>query len=521
MATGDKSLWRNMSRGVRTIDFYQTRLSPMILIHSTKFQHLETLNLSSLLPVRFPQHWISRLPDSIRTLSFPDPKEQISANENFPRQLTLLKIPGSANHTAIIPCLPPSLASFIISGSFDPQLVSSLPPHLTHLECATKVSNESIALLGRGITRLELTKSDALTDDCNVNLPPRLTHLRLCSPSLTSDFFLNLPHTLQKLYLPDSKRLGCEIATMLPPTLRTLHVPKKTFEGLLNTPFKSIPASITDIDLSAAMLTAEIIDLIPLSLIAKPHQLPDYLRPDLVERFLPQVGSNFRIPAWLPIASLTLDRWMLLPSTLTNLDLGAMTESYFPVLRFSPFLHLPRSLETLRADSVGEMSEADFAALPQGLKVLRIISLRTLTDHEVEILPPRLTVLELGALCKITGASAKLLPRTLRIFAAGKNTCFSSDTIVDLPRGLEVLDLIWSASIDDSAIPHLPRSLKDLRLNHAFQLTDASLPFFPPNLTMLDLAQSTLLSHAALTKRFSNKVLIILPYGRNLEDPPW
>lgn len=521
MGTGNKALRQNLSRGIRQIEYYQLRLPPIILEQAATFQHLDSLILSSLLPVALPKHWISRLPPTIRTLSIPGPTDAISSEESFPPQLSYLKLAGNKDISNIIPRLPATLTTLETFSSFDSSLIPQLPPHLTHLQCAVEVGNTSIAQLGRALTHLDLSNTKALEDDCAAHLPPNLTYLRLESPSISPAFLLLLPRTIKKLILADSNLLDASIFALLPPNLQSLKVPRYTFSNLTDQQFKAIPAALTDVDLSEAdLLTKSILDLIPNNLVAQPALLPDHLREPLISRYLPLVGDKFRVPSWLVPSMRILDTWTLLPSTLTNLDLGGIFDSCFHGQTTSPLALLPSSLRSLRLDYVNTLSEADFGALPRGLTLLRAVSLKSLSDDAVRLLPAHLTCLELGAVNKnLTGACAKLLPRTLQIFIAGKNECFTSETIVDLPRRLEVLDLGWSKTFDDSAVPHLPPLLKDLRLNHTPLLTDTSLPHFPPNLTFLDLSQSAKLSHAALSKAFSNNIFLTLPYGRALSDP--
>jgi len=176
------------------------------------------------------------------------------------------------------------------------------------------------------------------------------------------------------------------------------------------------------------------------------------------------------------------ENMLRLPKTLKSLRANGLMQ-----LSLSDLSHLPPHLEHFKAFGTNPHTaiEQQDLRLPPQLQTLSL-QLTYFTDGLVELLPPGLKKLQL----KVAATSfTKLdgLPVGLTHLEFPSMSSITSDTIKSLPQSITHLDL-KSSPMKDEFSELLPRSLASLRIGKGDALTDRFISGLPPNLKQLDLA---------------------------------
>lgn len=399
-----------------------------------------------------------------------------------------------------------------------------LPTGLTRLELTSNehITNEYVSQLPRSLTFLEVSDETYLTEAGLPHLPAALTTLNIVIPStyvrelprrLTS---LNIErcHTLVDGCLSDLPaglvflKLTCSRVTnagllYLPQKLRTLHLIDNVYitdEGVKNLPQSLSKLIIDDGD----MLTTACFSLLPRDLVnlVLPPNLMNEVTDDSIGE-LPRAITELNLERNENITNAGIVR---LPRTLTSLNLASNENLTDFCIR-----HMPRGLIYLNVAMSDYLSPSCLVDLPpcqtivlpnrllQSIRDRHILDLpRLLTswdmEHNVEVtaksfqfLPRCLTKLNLAPqmVLGLNDARAKFLPPVLTELQLAHNTILTNSAIRYLPLPLTHLDLYWNANLTDEAIPLLPRALLYLNLGCSDQLTDEAAHHLPRKLVQL------------------------------------
>lgn len=448
------------------------------------------------------------LPDNISLASYGQSSSQQSLTNRHNRPRGEAISGTSASHNSV--------------GNGPDALV--LPPGLTRLDLTANehITNEYISQLPRTLTFLEVSDETHLTEAGLPNLPPALTSLNIIIPStyvrelprrLTS---LNIErcHTLVDGCLSDLPaglvflKLTCSRVTnagllYLPQKLKTLHLIDNVYitdEGVKNLPQGLSKLIIDDGD----MLTTACFSLLPRSLVnlVLPPNLMNEATDDSIGE-LPRAITELNLERNENITNQGIVR---LPRTLTSLNLASNENLTDMCIK-----HMPRSLMYLNVAMSDYLSPSCLIDLPtcqtvvlpnrllHAIRDRHILDLpRLLTswdmehNHEVtakcfQYLPRCLTKLNMAPqlVQGLNDAKAKFLPPVLTELYLAHNTALTNAAIRFLPLPLTHLDLYWNANLTDAAIPLLPRALLYLNLGCSDLLTDEAAPMLPRKLVQL------------------------------------
>ena len=399
-----------------------------------------------------------------------------------------------------------------------------LPPGLTRLELTANehITNDYVGQLPKSLTFLEVSDETYLTEAGLPHLPPALTTLNIVIPStyvrelprrLTS---LNIErcHTLVDGCLSDLPagliflKLTCSRVTSagllyLPQKLKTLHLIDNVYitdEGVKNLPQSLTKLIIDDGD----MLTTACFSLLPrglVNLVLPPNLMNEAMDDSIGE--LPRAITELNLERNENITNAGIVR---LPRTLTSLNLASNEN-----LTDFCIKHMPRSLIYLNVSMSDYLSPSCLADLPPcQTVVLPNRLLHSIRDRHIHDLPRLLTFWDMEHNSEVTArafqflprcltklnmppqmvaglndARAKFLPPVLTELQLSHNTILTNAAIRHLPLPLTHLDLYWNANLTDAAIPALPRALLYLNLGCSDQLTDECAQHLPRKLVQL------------------------------------
>lgn len=522
MDTGALQLRRNLKAGLTFLHMNDFSLPKHFIGRVSEFTNTRTLNLSTVMRFTLPESWFERLPAGLRTLRLSNFEFPPKSLNRLPAQLRHIIFDGTERQDDRIAYLPQQLEIFESRTSFDPSLISKLPPTLTRLQFSSKLTNEQIELLPRSITSLEMDEAINITTAGVLLLPPSLTLLVLDNCKIKVEGFKALPKTLTSLRISRDTSLTSAVFDHLPPYLTWLRLPPSTESEMTEEQVKKLSRNLKAFDITNSRnLTPNSISFLPPDFYDHPTCLPKILRPYVVLPHFKRFRlSKLNFTAWMCDELIKIETWRLLPPHITFLDTFCLIDTGMPrTPNHEEWQLLPRQLHTLKLDKITNLPMDAVKHIPRQLQYLQAPKVNTLTDDAMSDLPPRLVFLDLSSATKFTDACIALLPRTLTALLLPKCPQITGKSFPDLPSELRVLDLKWAREVADSAVPHLPSTLTDLRLTSSALLTDACLEHLPSKLAIVDLSHAQNLSYAALRARFSDDAYLILPFGRSLERP--
>lgn len=337
-----------------------------------------------------------------------------------------------------------------------------LPPSLVTFRSNMPIYDSDLVQLPRSLTSLELSRLHTIHGEGFSDLPPSLTHLRLC---VTSDHLTTLtnnmpylPRNLTSLELPYLSHINNEFVSSLPRDLTLLNMSR--VHELSATELERLPRSLTHLNIKAATtISFDMVQYLPSSLIYLCWQPNEDL-------------ANFSKPS-----DKTCDVISLLPSQLTsfgelpNLIQRQYARAYLlrqlPIPETNPFPNLTTEVPRWVANHI---TDDLMPLLPTSIRSLVLSHNRVITSQGILRAPPHLIQLS--------------LPNSPNTFS------IPGSHFKYLPRSLRDLDIPHATSLQDSHIKELPPQLTRLKLcveESRFPLTSAALAHFPSSLLALEL----------------------------------
>lgn len=265
---------------------------------------------------------------------------------NLPADFKELSVPYNNKMTeAGFRNLPRSLLSLEIANDLTPELVTLLPPGLTHLSFSSPQNfRQLLPLLPKSLLSLDIRSgySDTHTIDAS-DLPPKLTSFT-AQYAITHFKIADLPRTMKTLVLNDPKALT--EFQHLPPNLKSLYLRQ-----------------------SGHLAEDGFMDLLPRSLTLFAVEMSPYYGRS-AEHLITNEGLKN------------------LPPHLRRLDLPKCK-----LVTGECFVYLPRTLEHLDLQSSVDVQDHHIADLPKFLQSLYLHSAKDLTNGCARLLPRTLTTL--------------------------------------------------------------------------------------------------------------------------------
>jgi hypothetical protein len=399
---------------------------------------------------------ISYFPSRLTSLQLDLSNMPYELLQSLPESLQELSLLGegcrSSNHLYDWSSIPRGLSSLTVAMStLNVESILALPPSLKKLRVAGWKNNSSevtvqfLQALPSGMIEISGIFSPLITDEI-ASLLPRNSKLHIYEKVLWSAIPL-LPLGTRRLHLPDVQvpnfvtklpaiesinvpSLTLEIASLLPITLTSLTIDKKTVKKEDGEIFKLLPRSITFI-----------------------ISMRDALFED----------SSV---------------WKDLPPRLKTMDVipiayGAGDGKHFVHCPVESSSWLPRSLVNMTIGDLDIIDAEWFSFLPPKLERLRVAT-RTLPDQSLEALQRSdhrsLRTLDIRILdaqsARLLASFVRNIPKFVTNFCistgsdARNETDVTNDDLKSLPRGLISLELPLSPKINSECAPYLPKFLK-------------------------------------------------------------